>query len=432
MQKQTRKPASIFLVLFQALLGSCVGLSALSGYQIDTLPAVTYVNDINIGGLDFQEAKARLSDYNDFLMSKGRVEIAVNQDRHIISYDQIDARIDVEKTLENIFGELSGNTLNSFIAGREEQTAHEAVVVYNAGKLSAEAEKIFSQYNRDPVPDSYRIEDGKLIYSPEISGIRVDYAALEQRINTHIQSQRMEALVVDQDDPEIFAAYASDQAEGREIFEFIVSSSHIQLGGTDQAGADDILAGLNGVIIPSGEKVQLSKMLDLKRMAPEGRQDLVNRAATAVYQAFLPIKGITPVNRRPSQMVLPYSEPGLEAVIDGENGDLVLENATGETLMLLCEIRDEALHCYVISPKDIPGGVLIAHKKDVVDPPIIYTVNNDLKKGETRIVTEGREGFTVQVERVIGNDREKLYTDEYAPVSRVVEVGDNPLVKGSK
>ena len=100
--------------------------------------------------------------------------------------------------------------------------------------------------------------------------------------------------------------------------------------------------------------------------------------------------------------------------------------------MLLCEIRDKSLHCYVISPENIPSGVLVAHKKDVVEPPVIYSVNSDLKKGETRIVTEGREGFTIHVERVIGNDRGTLYTDRYDPVSRVVEVGDSPLQKGSK
>lgn len=131
-------------------------------------------------------------------------------------------------------------------------------------------------------------------------------------------------------------------------------------------------------------------------------------------------------------MALPYAEPGLEAVISGENGDLVLENATGQTLMLLCEIKDKSLNCYVISPEDIPSGVLVAYKKDIVDPPVIYSVNGELKKGESRIVSEGREGFTIQVERIIGNDREVLYTDKYDPVSRVVEVGDSPLQKGSK
>ena len=239
-------------------------------------------------------------------------------------------------------------------------------------------------------------------------------------------------MVIEQDDPEIFVAFSSDNGEDKEAFKFIVSSAHIRLAETDRNEEEGILEGLNGSIIPSGEMVQLSKMLDLSGLTLEGRQDLVNRTATAVYQAFLPIEGITPVNRRPSEMVLPYSEPGLEAVISGENGDLVLENSTGQTLMLLCEIRDKSLHCYVISPENIPSGVLVAHKKDVVEPPVIYSVNSDLKKGETRIVTEGREGFTIHVERVIGNDRGTLYTDRYDPVSRVVEVGDSPLQKGSK
>jgi hypothetical protein len=235
-----------------------------------------------------------------------------------------------------------------------------------------------------------------------------------------------------QDDPEVFAAVTSDPKEKDEVYRFVVSSSRIRLGETDRNTEEEILEGLNGSIIPPGEMVQLSKMLDLSGLALEGRQDLVNRAATAVYQAFLPIKGITPINRRPSEIVLPYSEPGLETVICGENGDLVLENATGQSLMLLCEIKDKSLCCYVVSPGNIPGGVLIAHKKDVVEPPVIYSVSSELNKGETRVVSEGQEGFTIQVERIIGNDRETLYTDRYDPVSRLVEVGDSPLQKSPK
>ena len=432
MRKQTKKPAWILFVLLQALLGSCTGIFALSGYRVNTLPDDTYAKGINIGGLDFQEAKARLEDYNSFLMDKGRVEILVGQDRHIISYDQIDARIDVEKTLDRIFGELSGNAVNTLVTGGSAETVHEPVASFNTGKLSAEIEKFFSQYNREPVPDSYRIEDGELVYSPEISGVRVDYAALVERIGAHINSLSQEAVEIRQDDPEVFAAVTSDPKEKDEVYRFVVSSSRIRLGETDRNTEEEILEGLNGSIIPPGEMVQLSKMLDLSGLALEGRQDLVNRAATAVYQAFLPIKGIKPINRRPSEIVLPYSEPGLETVICGENGDLVLENATGQSLMLLCEIKDKSLCCYVVSPGNIPGGVLIAHKKDVVEPPVIYSVSSELNKGETRVVSEGQEGFTIQVERIIGNDRETLYTDRYDPVSRLVEVGDSPLQKSPK
>jgi len=430
MLKRTKKPAWILFVIIQALMGSCAGIFALSGYQVDRLPEETYVGDINIGGLDFREAKARLEDYNNFLMSKGRVEIQVGQDRHTIPYDRIEARIDVEKTLDNIFSELSGNAVNALVAGISARTGYPPVAAFNAGKLSAELEKMFSQYNREPVPDSYRIEDGNLIYTPETSGVRVDLAALEKRISAHIFSLGQDALVIRTDDPEIFTAVTVSGE--KEAFRFIVSSSRVTLGEADISARYEILDGLDGNIIPDGEMIRLSGMLDLSGLAQEGRQDLLNRAATGVYQAFLPIKGITPVNRRPADMVPPYSEPGLEAAISGENGDLVLENATGQPLMLLCEIKDNSLYCYVVSPEDIPSGVLAAHKKDVVEPPVIYSVNSELREGESRVVTEGREGFTVQVERIIGNDREVLYTDRYDPVSRLVEVGESPLKKGSK
>lgn len=432
MKKQSKKPAWMFLILIQAFLGTCVGLSALSGYEIETLPAATSVGDIPIGGLNYQQAMVRLKEYNELLMSRGRLEIAVNQDHHVISYEQIDAYLDVEKTLDKIFNELSGNALNSFITGGDPQPVHEAVVAFNAGKLAAEAEKIFSQYHREPVAETYRMENGRLIYSPGISGIKVDYEALEKRLGAHIQSLSQEVLTIDPQDPEVFMVYTHEASGQSENFRYIVSGSRVGLDETDQVWAETFLGALNGYTVPSGGRLQLSKVLDLSNLDQEGRQDLINRAATAVYQAFLPIKGITTVNRRPSRYPLPYSEPGLEAVIEGENSDLVLENGTGQPLMLLYEINDQTLHCYVVAPENIPSGVLVALKKDIVEPPEIYTVSDSLKKGETRIVSEGQEGFTVLVERITGNDREKLYTDTYAPVSRVIETGDSPLMKGTK
>lgn len=432
MRKQTKMPALIPFILILAFLGSCAGVFALSRYRVDRLPEGTYVSGIGIGGMNYLEAKERLTDYNDFLMDKGRLVLSVGEERHVISYESIDARIDVEKTLDAVFAILSGNALNSLVAGGNPRNEYESRVSYNEGKLSSETERIFGQYSRDPEPPSYRIEDGKLIYSPGASGIRVDYSALGERIAGHLATLNQEELVISLDDPEIFTEVFPDTGDGTVKFRVIVSESHVSLGDTGVEAEDEIPESLDGIVVRPGEMLALSDILDFGLLSSEGRQDMVNRVATAVYQAFLPIKGIKPANRRPSDTALPYSEPGLEAVIRGEDGDLVLENATDQPLMLLCEIKDRNLHCYVIAPQDVPSGVLAAVKKEVVDPPVIYTVSSDLKKGESRVVSEGRQGFTVQVERIIGNERETLYIDRYHPVSRVVEVGENPLQTGMK
>lgn len=432
MQKQIKIPALILFILLQALVGSCLGIFALSGYRTESLPESVYVGDISIGGMNYEEAGAKLSEYNDFLRTNGRLQIEVGEDSYTISYDDIDAEINVEATLDKIFHDLSGYALSALVAGADSRREYEPVVVFNEGKLSAQTEKIFGRYNHDPVPASYRVENGKLVYIPETPGIKLDYRALEKRISDHIGSLDENALVIPQDDPEIFASVSSDVSDKVLDFRYILSSSRIPLGETVTEEEKEIAEALNGNIVKPGEKIKLSEMLDLKNPAPEGRKDLLNRAATAVYQAFLPIKGIISVNRRQSETILPYAEPGLEAVIEGEYGDLVLENSSGETLMLLCEIRDRMLCCYVAAPDDIPSGIIASVRRDFVEPPVIYTVTGDLKKGESRVVSEGQAGFTVEVVRIIGNERVTLYTDRYDPVSCVVEVGESPLQTGSK
>ena len=61
-------------------------------------------------------------------------------------------------------------------------------------------------------------------------------------------------------------------------------------GTKQKTQAEELLDGLSGQLVQPGECLQLSRMLDLENLALEGRQDLINRAATAVYQAFMPIR----------------------------------------------------------------------------------------------------------------------------------------------
>ena len=210
---------------------------------------------------------------------------------------------------------MSGNAVNTLVTGGSAETVHEPVASFNTGKLSAEIEKFFSQYNREPVPDSYRIEDGELVYSPEISGVRVDYAALVERIGAHINSLSQEAVEIRQDDPEVFAAVTSDPKEKDEVYRFVVSSSRIRLGETDRNTEEEILEGLNGSIIPPGEMVQLSKMLDLSGLALEGRQDPQPGSNSGI--PGFPAQRYRADRQEAFRDSSALPEPGLETVICG-------------------------------------------------------------------------------------------------------------------
>ena len=432
MQKRSRKWVWFIFIVFQALIGTCVGLFALSTEKVETYPSGTTVQSVDIGRLTYDEAKATLADHYDFLINQGKLTLEVNSSEYIISNKDIDLRFDVAGTLDGISEDLSRDALNQLIAGETEPKSYPPVVAFNTGKLTAALEKGFKAYEKDPVPDTYQIKDGQLVYTPKITGIRIDYAALEKLISPDILDLSTDVLTIDPNDGSIFKAFAGEETGLKDLFNTIVSHSAIPLGAANRDEASQIMKSLIGKVFLPGESIKLSGMVDLSGAYTEGRRDMINRTATAVYQAFLPIQGINIINRRQSEITLPYSEAGLEAVIEGDNGDLELKNDTDHELMLLGEIRNGSIELYVVSGEEIPNGVLIAQKKDIVSPPVIYNVNGELKEGETKVISEGSEGFSVDIGRVIGNEREELYTDRYEPVSKVVEVSGEPINTGLK
>ena len=432
MQKQSQKWIWLLFIIFQALIGTCVGLFALSNEKVETYPYGTYVQTTDIGRLTYGEAKAELIEYYDLLIAQSKLTLMINGSEFSIAYKDIDVNFDASGTLDNISKDLSRNALNQLIAGESEPKSYLPVVTFNTGKLAAVLEKGFEGYEKIPVPDVCEVKDGQLVYTPERAGIKINYAALEKKISPFIISLSLDSLTIDPNDGDIFNSFLGEDSGRKEKFNTIVSHSGIPLGAANQDEAMEMVRSLNGKVFMPGESVKFSGMVDLSDINTEGRQDLIDRTATAIYQAFLPISGIKVINRRQSDNIPPYSEAGLEAVIRGENGDMELNNDTDHPLLLLGEILNGSIALYVVSDGDIPSGVLIAQRKDIVPPPVIYNVNGELKKDETRIISEGSEGFSVDVGRVIGNDREDLNTDRYEPVSKVVEVGGNPLSTGTK
>lgn len=432
MRRRPRLWAWLIFIIFQVFIGTGSGLLALSGGEAGEYPTGTTVRDCDIGGLTYNEAVKKLEEHFGFAIGHGKVEISVDGSVFGIPYSAIDTRFDAAKTLSAISSGLPQSKLDVLIMGEGKPGEYDPVITFNTGKLTAELEEIFGIYEREPVPDVYRMDGGKLIYIPVTAGVRIDYDALVKRISGSITSLDRNPVSIGSDDAEIFAAYSGSGSVYGEEFLVMVSNSSIPLGLTDRAEAEEIVKSLNDSVVQPGESLRLSDFVDLSAKQSEGWRDLINRTATAVYQAFLPIRGIVTTNRRQSDIALPYSQAGLEAVITGENGDLVLENGTGQSLLIMGEIYDGSINIYVVSPVEIPCGLLAALKKDIVPPPVIYNVSGDLAKGETRVLAEGSEGYSVDVVRIIGNEREELYTDHYEPVSRIVEIGGTPINMGGK
>ena len=426
-----RKYFWFLFIAFQSLLGLLAGFLLLSSIGTHTVPAGTRMGGLSIGNLSFTEIEPAVSSYYGELEKNGALIIEIDRTPLKLSYASIDAFVDAKRTAENIRKSVPQNELEKFFNVPVESSVWKPVFTYNSGKLLGLCEQLFAAYQKEPVPEYYEVDQDILKYNPQVPGLRVDYGVLEQELKARMFSVPEEKLAVDIKTSPIFVKAAGNGIY-KEPFTTLVSKAAIALEPELLDKARKAVAPLDGVVFEGGQDINLGSLIDFSHFTSDIDKDLLNRIATALYQTDLPIDGVQTVHRKPSKRAVAYTEAGLEAVIEGEEANLILKNDTGRPLMLLADAGDTGITFYMASTGDIKSGILIVQKENEVPPPVITSVNKDLSPKQTKVVSEGIPGFTAIVSRVIDDDRVELYRDQYQPVSKLVESGEKPRLTTNK
>lgn len=420
----------LIFIAIQILIGTAAGFIAVSLTKSEIIPAGVMIGNVSVGDMSYKDAEKAIKEYYDLFSKQSGLSLSIDDHQTLIPFREIDLRFDAQKTMESIRNQTE-NPISRFVSGHSASVVFIPVFTFNAGKLSASLERLFNVYEKDAVTEKYTVREGQLLHQPAQNGVEIQYPVLQQKISSHLLADPLSPLILSSSDTTIFSSVAASGTIEAD-YDTIVSYSKVPLGQANEAMALEVLEKMNGSLCSPTERIMLSRMLDLTLFSGDSGLDFLNRFSTAVYQAFLPLDGIQIANRRHAKYPVPYAEPGTEAIIEGENPDLQLINNTGKSLMLLGEIVDGQLSFYVIATDELPAGILVTQKSKIMPPPVIESVNPELSQGESRVLSEGAEGFTVTVSRIIGNDRSELYEDRYEPVSKVVERGPASLKTGSK
>lgn len=431
MMKFFKRHSWFFIITFQLLIGIIAGMLVLSSIKTDTVSAGTKMGTLSISHLSFNKAKEVLKDYYSTVIKNDYLTTEIDNKTYKIPYADFDVSIDSDKTMSEIVKNASQTGLEEFFEHPGSENVLRPVFNYNSGKLLSLCEKIFLSFEKDPVAEHYEIDHGNLKYYPQVPGIKVDYDLLERQLKELILVIPQKTYTVDTNTTPVFINTNTDNTY-KEQFKLLISNATIPLEPGMKEKTADAVKLLQGAVFENGQEINLASFIDFAQFSNDVNKDLLNRISTALYQALLPMDGINVLNRKQSQHEVTYSEPGLEAVIEGEGANLVLRNDTGKSVMLLTEIIDDSLTFYTASADNIRSGILIAQKEDAVPPPVITSYNKSLSQGEKRILSEGIPGYTVTVSRLIGDDRVELYQDKYQPVSKIIETGKKPLIAGDK
>ncbi len=432
MMKQLKKFSWISVIMLQSFLGICAGMLILSFIKVDAVRANARVGDLPVGDLSFEEAEALLTDFYKQQTASGALIIEIDLKAHSLPYSDLDVSVDIGKTIENLKKSVPQNALKQLFSNVEKELHIQPVFTYNSGKLTAKCEALFSPFEKAAVPEQYKVENGTLEFTPQIPGRKMDYIRLEQELKELFFVQNQQPYRVDTQNNASLFMEAKAESLYKEPFTVLVSQAKIPLDNGLLGKIQEDVQALDGTVFEKGQEISLKTLIDFSRYASDVEKDLLNRIASALYQAALPIDGIKVLNRKPAQRPVAYTDAGLEAVIEGEGANLLMKNEAERPLMLLAESTNDGIVMYMASTGELKSGILIVQKKDEVPPPIISEVNKALSPRETRVVSEGIPGFTAYVSRIIDDERIELSHDEYQPVSRIVEVGEKPILTGSK
>lgn len=427
--KFTNKSLWAFLIIIMILLGTGSGLFLISVTQPESENVTVKTGGITLDGVSIENANEVLTNYYSKQIEEGMLKIEINSASFSIPYQDIDVKVDIDKTIENMKERMPKNGLEELLSEAISLEA-EPVFTYNSGKLIRRCEELLAHYKTDPVDEVYKIENGSLTLTTGMPGLSVDYERLEQELKNMIFASIEPYRININDSPVIIKA--PSKRVYKEPFTTLVSKSNIEFDSDLNEKIINTKNSIDSVVIENNQELRLNDILDFSEFSGDVEEDLLNRIATILYQAALPLDGIKVLNRKPAQKAVSYAEPGLEAVIEGEGANLVLRNDTGKPLMLLSEITSNRLNIYFASTGEIATGTLAVEKKDIVPPPVITVVNTSLSPNVTRVVSEGIPGYTAYVTRTIDGKTEEISRDKYQPVSRTVETGSKPVNSGSK
>jgi vancomycin resistance protein YoaR len=445
---------TLFIILFAqtvlAVAGGLAGVYLVSGGR---MPPGLYIGDVPVQGLTKQEALSKIEKRYSGILSKGSVIIKFNDGKQfVINYDDIDAAIDYENTVNAASNEFSGmlavNLINS-IAGSKKSIVYPVFNV-NEFKLKTKLKELSSHIVIEPKNADIFIQNGRIVKTPEIPGIKLNIDNAASKIVSRM-GEHMDTPIVfdDTNGSEVETVYPQITLADLEGADEIISEYSTLLKSSESEYSAKIAAyAVNKVVVlpddpGKGLKAgtfSFNKYLGQINGTVEKDDEGYNQVASTLYAAVLgagiDLSSITRVlHKTPAD----YIKPGLDACVGTSDKDFRFINTLNNRLVVFAVVADGRVTVSIAGTK-ADKDIKISTRSEIVQkysPSVISVENQDLKQGESRIISNGSPGIKVKTFRqVIRNkavEKEELVsTDMYDPVDAIVQLGPNTKWDGDK
>ncbi len=433
-----RKTVLIFIIiLIQSALAVTAGIAVLSVSAGDTLPPGLFVGDASIGGMDRGKASKAVEDYFRDILSEGSLEISIADENYEIAYADFDVSVDGSSTLDSMDGWKSAvyvpNLIKAYFG--HDRLSVRPVIKYNEGKLRQKLIELSAQINKAPVDASIFVNDGRIVKKPETPGRVLNISSAVEAIGNHLFNA-MDSPLVFSGNTDVLQTVAPE----RMLKEFSDIEQVVAEYTTDITEPEALSSiklavdAINGIVLsgsvdsnPENKEFSFVHRLMIADKDFQNDNEGYDQVASTLYAALL-LAGIDKdaITRLQHILATEYIEPGLDAWISGNGGDLKFRNTLEHKIALFAAVEDNRLTICL-------AGNLLDKRKSYelrvetiqkFSPPVVNLENKDLMPGEKVMLSPGKEGLLVQVFR----DDEFISEDRYEAEKAMVQVGPGAVL----
>ncbi|SHH60257.1 Vancomycin resistance protein YoaR, contains peptidoglycan-binding and VanW domains [Caloranaerobacter azorensis DSM 13643] len=435
-----------FVKIFVSILIVLILLSAIFIFvllNITTIHKGVKINDIDVGGLNRNEAILYLEKELGYKLNNKFIKLIYENYKYIIEYKELGITYDYYKAVDEAF--LIGRQGN--MIKRIKDILHTRINGCNIemGLLydDVNLRSIIDRVSKDIDVES---KDAYIVYSKsgfklfsEVYGKRVNKEELESRIIKAILAGGSVEIPVEIEEPKITEDMLKHIKDRLGSFTTNFAGSSLGRKYNIKLASSSI----NGKVILPGEIFSFNETTG-PRDANAGYKEAkiildgdltsgvgggVCQVSTTLYNAVL-LSDLKIEERHPHSIPATYVKKGLDATVAYDYLDFKFSNNTDYPVYIHSEIKDNRLTITIFGKKVKKNRVIKIKSKiiQVLKPEVEIKVDKNLKPGTKNILQKGRYGYKVKTYKEIYENGKKIKTevissDYYRPRKEIIKIG---------
>jgi vancomycin resistance protein YoaR len=436
---RTRKTLLIFLlVVVQSAVAISAGIAALHIVSQKSLPPEVYVGDLSVGGMGYPEAVKKVEAAYTDKFKLDAIKIETEKGTFEIPYSQINAKID-GSAMQNSFSEMNSlagipNLFNVYFGNA--RTVLKPVIKLNEGKLREALLELADKLYVASVDAEIIYKDGVIERKSETNGVSLSVANAAELIRKQISGNPWEPVKFKRSgNYELQAVLPEIKLKDYEEIQQVLAEYSTDIA--DDKLIDSIelaIDSINGIVLPAtvkGKEAQpfsfvewlMNENADFEN-DNEGYDQVASTLYVALLSAGIPADSIT---RLPHKLAVDYIDPGLDAWISGDAGDLRFTNPFGHKLAIFAQMENGRIKVVIAGDiGDKKGNYKITTEITQRFKPAVYNVENEsLKPGERIVLNPGKDGIAVN----LYINGEFVKSDKYESEKAIVQIGPGTELK---